>query len=173
MIKTTSTSRYSGFQRFCRSIASSILRCYIPRESRFSLETGETGPLLPSVTFFTYFLGFREIGGYGSLERLFMQAVSNDTLFSNSTCGRPPQNAFVMLRDPVKSDIPWPGFILGQSIASVWYWCADQVNILFKLMGGSREGRFTVGPRMFVKLSFEKCLKSAPGKTSPSRTCAS
>lgn len=32
-----------------------------------------------------------------------------------------------MLRDPLKSDIPWPGFIFGQSIASVWYWCADQV----------------------------------------------
>ncbi|XP_031552870.1 sodium/glucose cotransporter 5-like [Actinia tenebrosa] len=74
-------------------------------------------------------MGFREIGGYGFLERLYMQALSNDTLHSNSTCGRPPQNAFIMLRDPVKSDIPWPGFILGQSIASVWYWCADQVIV--------------------------------------------
>lgn len=26
-------------------------------------------------------------------------------------------------------DIPWPGFILGQTPASIWYWCADQVIV--------------------------------------------
>ena len=57
-----------------------------------------------------------------------MQAVSNDTLFSNSTCGRPRPDSFIMLRDPIHSDIPWPGFIIGETIISIWYWCADQVR---------------------------------------------
>ena len=29
------------------------------------------------------------------------------------------------LYDP---DMPWPGFLLGQTPASIWYWCADQVS---------------------------------------------
>ncbi|KAK3734817.1 hypothetical protein QZH41_009688, partial [Actinostola sp. cb2023] len=74
-------------------------------------------------------MGFNEIGGYGALRSKYMQAMSNDTLFTNSSCGRPPHDAFTMLREPLKSDIPWPGFLLGQSIASVWYWCADQVIV--------------------------------------------
>lgn len=58
-----------------------------------------------------------------------MMAVSNDTLYSNSSCGRPRDDSFVMLRDPVNSDMPWAGFIFGQTIASIWYWCADQVCV--------------------------------------------
>ena len=57
-------------------------------------------------------------------------AVSNDTLYSNSSCGRPREDSFVMLRDPINSDMPWAGFIFGQTIASIWYWCADQVSFV-------------------------------------------
>ena len=56
-----------------------------------------------------------------------MVAVANETLYSNSSCGWPREDSFVMLRDPVNSDMPWAGFIFGQTIASIWYWCADQV----------------------------------------------
>ena len=59
-----------------------------------------------------------------------MMAVSNDTHYSNSSCGRPRDDSFVMLRDPVNSDMPWAGFIFGQTIASIWYWCADQVCVI-------------------------------------------
>ena len=34
-----------------------------------------------------------------------------------------------MLRNPVDSDMPWPAFLLGQTPASIWYWCADQVKM--------------------------------------------
>ncbi|XP_020891932.1 sodium/glucose cotransporter 4 [Exaiptasia diaphana] len=74
-------------------------------------------------------MGFYEVGGYGGLQEKYMHAVSNDTLFSNSTCGRPRDDSFIMLRDPVNSDMPWAGFIFGQTIASIWYWCADQVIV--------------------------------------------
>ncbi|KAK3720045.1 hypothetical protein QZH41_015449, partial [Actinostola sp. cb2023] len=74
-------------------------------------------------------MGFSEVGGYSGLKEKYMQAVSNDTLFSNSTCGRPRPDSFIMLRDPIHSDIPWPGFIIGETIISIWYWCADQVIV--------------------------------------------
>ncbi|KAJ7389861.1 Sodium/myo-inositol cotransporter [Desmophyllum pertusum] len=64
-------------------------------------------------------LGFSEIGGYSGLKEKYMMAVSNDTLYSNSSCGRPRDDAFVMLRDPINSDMPWAGFIFGQTIASI------------------------------------------------------
>ncbi|KXJ19120.1 Sodium/myo-inositol cotransporter [Exaiptasia diaphana] len=81
-------------------------------------------------------MGFYEVGGYGGLQEKYMHAVSNDTLFSNSTCGRPRDDSFIMLRDPVNSDMPWAGFIFGQTIASIWYWCADQVENTMKILSG-------------------------------------
>ena len=48
--------------------------------------------------------------------------------FTNATCGVPRQDSWVILREPVGSDMPWPGFIFGQTPASIWYWCADQVS---------------------------------------------
>lgn len=82
---------------------------------------------------FPYFLwiiitGFSEVGGYEGLKEKYMKAMSNDTLSSNSSCGRPREDSFIMLRDPVNSDMPWAGFLFGQTIASIWYWCADQVT---------------------------------------------
>uniref|UniRef100_A0A8C6VAA0 Solute carrier family 5 member 3 n=1 Tax=Neogobius melanostomus TaxID=47308 RepID=A0A8C6VAA0_9GOBI len=34
-----------------------------------------------------------------------------------------------ILRGPTDPDLPWPGFLLGQTPASLWYWCADQVIV--------------------------------------------
>lgn len=47
---------------------------------------------------------------------------------SQFTCSLPSTKAFVMLRDLNDSEMPWLGFLLGQTPASIWYWCADQVN---------------------------------------------
>ena len=80
--------------------------------------------------FFFAVTGFSEVGGYEGLKDKYMMAVSNDTLYSNSSCGRPREDSFVMLRDPINSDMPWAGFIFGQTIASIWYWCADQVSFV-------------------------------------------
>lgn len=46
---------------------------------------------------------------------------------TNSCNVHPKKDALKMLRNPTDEDVPWPGFILGQTPASVWYWCADQV----------------------------------------------
>uniref|UniRef100_A0AAR2M0C1 Sodium/myo-inositol cotransporter 2 n=1 Tax=Pygocentrus nattereri TaxID=42514 RepID=A0AAR2M0C1_PYGNA len=47
----------------------------------------------------------------------------------NTTCGIPREDAFHLFRDPVTSDLPWPGVLLGMSIPSMWYWCSDQVIV--------------------------------------------
>ena len=66
-----------------------------------------------------------------------MTAIATDALNSNTTCGYPRADSFQLLRDPVNSDMPWAGFLFGQTPASIWYWCADQVcmwlgNLLLK-----------------------------------------
>uniref|UniRef100_A0A3B4B7B4 Sodium/myo-inositol cotransporter 2 n=1 Tax=Periophthalmus magnuspinnatus TaxID=409849 RepID=A0A3B4B7B4_9GOBI len=47
----------------------------------------------------------------------------------NTTCGIPRDDAFQLFRDPVTSDLPWPGVLIGMSIPSMWYWCSDQVIV--------------------------------------------
>jgi len=76
--------------------------------------------------------GLQEVGGWEQLQIKYMTSVPNVTYSapsSNSTCGLPRHDSWVMLRDPVDSDMPWPGFILGQTPASIWYWCADQMMV--------------------------------------------
>ncbi|XP_065322403.1 sodium/myo-inositol cotransporter-like isoform X2 [Gordionus sp. m RMFG-2023] len=63
--------------------------------------------------------------------------ISNTTKFNDSfilqakyaLCGLPDSKAWQMLRSPMDHNMPWPGFILGQTMASIWYWCADQMMV--------------------------------------------
>ena len=73
-----------------------------------------------------YFSAFQEVGGYEALQYKYMQAVPKLT-HENTSCGLPRDDSWIMLRHPVNSDLPWPAFLLGQTPASIWYWCADQV----------------------------------------------
>jgi hypothetical protein len=73
--------------------------------------------------------GFIEVGGYSGLQDKYMQAIPNSSI-PNTTCGIPREDSFVLLRNAVDSDIPWPGFVLGVTASSIWYWCADQVCIV-------------------------------------------
>ncbi|KAH3888394.1 sodium/glucose cotransporter 4-like [Dreissena polymorpha] len=73
-------------------------------------------------------IGMAEVGGYNRLQRLYARAVPL-IRNANSTCGLPPADAFSLLRDPVKSDQPWPGILLQASLGCVWYWCCDQVIV--------------------------------------------
>ena len=74
-----------------------------------------------------------EVGGFEALTYKYHRALAqttkdiimNDTL---PTCGLPVKDAWMMLREPTDTEMPWPGFILGQTTSSLWYWCADQVN---------------------------------------------
>ncbi|XP_066950435.1 sodium/mannose cotransporter SLC5A10-like [Macrobrachium rosenbergii] len=73
-------------------------------------------------------MGFQKVGGYEQLQYKYMQAAPKLT-YENTTCGVPRKDSWIMLRDPVNSDLPWPAFLLGQTPASIWYWCADQMMI--------------------------------------------
>ena len=54
-------------------------------------------------------IGFSKIGGYSGLRRKYVNAVADEVLLGNTTCGMPRSDAFQLLRDPVNSDIPWVG----------------------------------------------------------------
>ncbi|KAM4700601.1 sodium/myo-inositol cotransporter [Discoglossus pictus] len=80
---------------------------------------------------------FVEIGGFDEVKRRYMLATPNITSIllshnftnTNSCHVTPKPDSLRMLREPTDEDIPWPGFLLGQTPASVWYWCADQVIV--------------------------------------------
>ncbi|GFN93997.1 sodium/glucose cotransporter [Plakobranchus ocellatus] len=73
-------------------------------------------------------ISFYEVGGFNAMVEKYPHAISNYSLTSNDTCGKPRDDYMHLFRDPVDGDIPWPG-ILGLTINSVWYWCSDQVIV--------------------------------------------
>ncbi|XP_028937800.1 sodium/myo-inositol cotransporter [Ornithorhynchus anatinus] len=82
-------------------------------------------------------LSLMEVGGFEEVKRRYMLATPNVTAIllthnlsnTNSCLVQPKPDALKMLREAGDEDVPWPGFILGQTPASVWYWCADQVIV--------------------------------------------
>ncbi|KFP48673.1 Sodium/myo-inositol cotransporter, partial [Cathartes aura] len=82
-------------------------------------------------------ISITEVGGFEEVKRRYMLASPNITSIlltynisnTNSCNVNPKPDALKMLREPTDEDIPWPGFLLGQTPASVWYWCADQVIV--------------------------------------------
>ncbi|XP_029364418.1 sodium/myo-inositol cotransporter 2 isoform X1 [Echeneis naucrates] len=71
---------------------------------------------------------FVEVGGWNGLMEGYANAIPSIRV-PNSTCGIPRDDAFHIFRDPVHSDLPWPGVIIGMSVPSMWYWCSDQVIV--------------------------------------------
>ncbi|NXS31411.1 SC5A3 protein, partial [Pomatostomus ruficeps] len=82
-------------------------------------------------------ISLMEVGGFEEVKRRYMLASPNITSIlltynisnTNSCNVNPKPDSLKMLREPTDEDIPWPGFLLGQTPASVWYWCADQVIV--------------------------------------------
>ncbi|XP_077472774.1 sodium/myo-inositol cotransporter [Stigmatopora argus] len=82
-------------------------------------------------------IGLLKVGGLEGVRTKYMLAVPNvsaiaaagNYTYSSSCDVRPKANALRVLRGPADEDVPWPGFLLGQTAASVWYWCADQVIV--------------------------------------------
>ncbi|XP_019950678.1 sodium/glucose cotransporter 2-like isoform X1 [Paralichthys olivaceus] len=79
---------------------------------------------------------FAKVGGYSSLLAKYSSAMPRN--FSSmdpqrynisSLCYTPRQDAFNLLRDPTKGDLPWPGVLFGIAIVGGWYWCTDQVIV--------------------------------------------
>uniref|UniRef100_A0A8C4ZEA3 Sodium/myo-inositol cotransporter 2 n=1 Tax=Gadus morhua TaxID=8049 RepID=A0A8C4ZEA3_GADMO len=71
---------------------------------------------------------FAEVGGWEALLQGYHNAIPSVRV-ANSTCGLPRDDAFHLFRDPLTSDLPWPGIFIGMSIPSMWYWCSDQVIV--------------------------------------------
>ncbi|XP_012695993.2 solute carrier family 5 member 3a [Clupea harengus] len=82
-------------------------------------------------------IGLNKVGGLEGLREKYMQASPNVTAirlqmnFSNSEICHihPKPHSLQILRGPLDEDLPWPGFLLGQTPASLWYWCTDQVIV--------------------------------------------
>lgn len=78
-----------------------------------------------------------KVGGLEGVRTKYMQAIPNvsaivasgNFTYSPSCRIEPKPDSLRILRGPLDEDIPWPGFILGQTPASIWYWCADQVIV--------------------------------------------
>ncbi|XP_023338850.1 sodium/myo-inositol cotransporter [Eurytemora carolleeae] len=76
--------------------------------------------------------GLEAVGGWEELQRKYLTSAPNITYWSasnTSVCGLSRPDSWTILREPYESDMPWPGFILGQTPTSVWYWCADQMMV--------------------------------------------
>ncbi|KAJ3582029.1 hypothetical protein NHX12_015968 [Muraenolepis orangiensis] len=79
-----------------------------------------------------------KVGGIEGLGTKYMQASPNITAilltwpnltYTASCYSTPTPNSLKILRGPLDPDLPWPGFLFGQTPASLWYWCADQVIV--------------------------------------------
>ncbi|XP_034405836.1 sodium/myo-inositol cotransporter-like [Cyclopterus lumpus] len=81
-----------------------------------------------------------KVGGFEGVRTKYMQAspnisailLSSPNLTYSESCHLhllPKPDALKMLRGPTDPDLPWPGFLLGQTPASIWYWCTDQVIV--------------------------------------------
>ncbi|KAM7147839.1 sodium/myo-inositol cotransporter 2 [Molossus nigricans] len=82
--------------------------------------------LIGALTLMGY--SFAAVGGLeGLMEKYFLALATNRT--ENSSCGLPREDAFHIFRDPLTSDLPWPGILFGMSVPSLWYWCTDQVIV--------------------------------------------
>lgn len=98
----------------------------------------------------TFLAGFIKVGGISALIYKYFEAVPShsdglvingtsvkttdnftDVIMSNITqqCGLPRPDAFHIFRDPVNSDLPWPGLIIRTTFISTWFWCCDQVMV--------------------------------------------
>ncbi|XP_069503458.1 sodium/myo-inositol cotransporter 2 isoform X2 [Ambystoma mexicanum] len=71
---------------------------------------------------------FVKVGGIEELQKEYFKAIPKNRP-ENSSCGLPREDAFHLFRDPVTSDLPWPGVLVGMTIPSLWYWCTDQVIV--------------------------------------------
>nr|XP_020506422.1 sodium/myo-inositol cotransporter-like [Labrus bergylta]XP_029136396.1 sodium/myo-inositol cotransporter-like [Labrus bergylta] len=81
-----------------------------------------------------------KVGGLEGVWTKYMQAspnisailLSSPNLTYSESCHQhlyPKPDSLKILRGPRDPDLPWPGFLLGQTPASIWYWCADQVIV--------------------------------------------
>ena len=71
--------------------------------------------------------GFQKVGGFDGLWRQYPESSPN-IFTANETCHLVNPNWDRMLRGVDDPDMPWLGFLAGQTPGSIWYWCTDQVG---------------------------------------------
>ncbi|CAD5115201.1 DgyrCDS4196 [Dimorphilus gyrociliatus] len=82
-----------------------------------------------------FILGIVKVGGFEALYYKYPRAVAEETAqsiakgYTNLTCGLPPKDSWQMMRRPGDHEMPWAGFVFGQTTSSLWYWCADQMMV--------------------------------------------
>ncbi|KAJ8389716.1 hypothetical protein AAFF_G00114220 [Aldrovandia affinis] len=82
-------------------------------------------------------ISLAKVGGLEGVRAKYMEAApdiaailaSGNFTYVSSCHVLPKPQALKLLRGPLDKDVPWPGFLLGQTPASIWYWCADQVIV--------------------------------------------
>lgn len=69
-----------------------------------------------------------KVGGIQSIKELYPYALADTTLFSNITCGVPPNDYFSLIR-PLNSvdGPPWVG-VIGMVTLSIWYFCRSVIE---------------------------------------------
>ncbi|CAG2112098.1 unnamed protein product, partial [Medioppia subpectinata] len=85
--------------------------------------------LLLVITSICTVTGIIEVGGLGGLRDKYLKAIPASIPSHKYECAIPKEHSFQMLRPLDDPDMPWLGFILGQTPASIWYWCADQMMV--------------------------------------------
>ncbi|GFV66490.1 hypothetical protein TNCV_2714091 [Trichonephila clavipes] len=71
---------------------------------------------------------FMKVGGITGLYEKYMHAIPSIRI-NGTDCGVPKEDAWMLLRSWDDPDMPWLGFLLGQTPASIWYWCTDQMMV--------------------------------------------
>lgn len=69
------------------------------------------------------------IGGWEMLKHKYSIATPSMVPPNMTACAKPNPRAFQMLRPWDDKDMPWIGFLIGQTPASIWYWAADQMMV--------------------------------------------
>jgi len=75
------------------------------------------------------FFSFRKIGSLKNFKTQYMDKSHVNTSLTNYECSLPKENSFYMLRHVSDKEMPWLGFLLGQTPSSIWYWCSDQMMV--------------------------------------------
>lgn len=101
-----------------------------------------------------FIIALIKVGGFQELERKYMNAVPNETLFSNSTCGYPREDAFHIFRDNVHADFPGLALFVRTMFGGMWFWCSNQLivqrSLAAKNIVHAKAGSILAG---FIKLT--------------------
>ncbi|XP_067119222.1 sodium/glucose cotransporter 4-like [Centruroides vittatus] len=79
-------------------------------------------------------LSLIQVGGFNKLMEKYATAVpTNDSLVgydrNNRSCSLPNPYYKHFMRPITDPELPFTGVVFGSTIASIWYWCADQVIV--------------------------------------------